>query len=84
MRGHDPTPESERGEVKYESERMTLNLYRARMLELQAEGADGVYLFNTDGREFIDVLSDIRGLRVWAAFEQPLIGWFEPVTTVKE
>jgi hypothetical protein len=81
MRGHDPTPESERGEITYESERMTLNLYRARVLELYDEGAHGVYLFNTAGYEFIDVLSDISGLRAWDAFERPLVNWFEAVET---
>jgi len=78
--GHDPTPESERGEVKFQSERMTLNLYRARALELYGEGADGVYLFNTNGLPFLEALSDVPGLRAWEAFERPFVGWFEPVT----
>jgi len=75
--GHDPTPESERGEVTYESEHMTLNLYRARALELYDEGAVGLYLFNTSGLGFINALSHDAGLRAWDAFERPLIGWWE-------
>ena len=82
--GHDPTPESERGEVTYESERMTLNLYRARALELYDEGAQGLYLFNTSGLQFIDALSDIDRLRAWDAFEQPLVGWFASVAVPAE
>jgi hypothetical protein len=75
--GHDPTPESERGEVTYESEHMTLNLYRARALELYDEGAVGLYLFNTSGLGFINALSHDAGLRAWNAFERPFIGWWE-------
>jgi len=77
--GHDPTPESERGEVRYESEHMTLNLYRARALELYDEGADGLYLFNTSGLGLINVLSHVAGLRAWDAFERPFIGWREAI-----
>jgi hypothetical protein len=77
--GHDPTPESERGEVTFESERMTLNLYRARALQLYDEGADGIYLFNTSGIGLINPLSDRAGLRAWNEFERPFIGWFDPV-----
>ena len=77
--GHDPTPQSERGEVTYESEYMTLNLYRARALELYDEGADGVYLFNTSGLGFINALSHVAGLRAWDAFERPFVGWWGPV-----
>ena len=82
--GHDPTPESERGEVTYESERMTLNLYRARALELYDEGAHGFYLFNTSGLQFINALSDIDGLRAWDALERPFVGWFAGVTVSSE
>lgn len=77
VKGHDPTPESERGEVKFESEHMTLNRYKARALDLYDEGAQGFYLFNTSGLPFIDAMSDIEGLRAWNAFERPLVGWFE-------
>ena len=79
IRGHDPTPESERGEITYEREHMTLNLYRARALELYAEGADGVYLFNTSGLESINPLSDLACLRAWNEFERPLVGWLDPI-----
>ncbi|MBT3379330.1 MAG: family 10 glycosylhydrolase [Lentisphaerae bacterium] len=77
IQGHDPTPESERGEVVFKSEHMTLNLYRARVLELYERGADGIYLFNTGGVWLIDVLSDEPGLRAWDAVERPLVGWFD-------
>ncbi len=79
LKGHDPTPESERGEVKFEREVMTLNRYRARALELYDEGADGIYLFNTGGLPYIDPLSDVNGLRAWRAFEAPLVEWFDEV-----
>lgn len=79
IQGHDPTPESERGEVVFKSERMTLNLYRARLLELYDGGADGVYLFNTGGNWLINTLSDEPGLRAWNAVERALVGWFDAV-----
>ncbi|MFK5923774.1 MAG: family 10 glycosylhydrolase [Verrucomicrobiota bacterium] len=77
IKGHDPTPESERGEEKIHREHVTLNSYRRRVLELYGEGAEGIYLFNNSGLGFIDVLSDKNGLYLWDEFEQPLIGWFE-------
>ena len=77
IQGHDPTPESERGEVKFHREHMTLNLYRRRALELYDEGAEGFYLFNTSGLGYINALSDVAGLRAWNALERPLVGWFE-------
>jgi hypothetical protein len=80
IKGHDPTPESERGEVTFEREAMTLNRYRARALELYGEGADGIYLFNTAGLPFIDPLSDIAGLKAWRAFQAPLVEWFDEMT----
>ena len=49
IQGHDPTPESERGEEKIHREHVTLNSYRRRALELYGEGAEGLYLFNTSG-----------------------------------
>jgi len=79
IQGHDPTPESERGEVVFKSERMTLNLYRARVLGLYDGGADGVYLFNTGGTWLINALSDQPGLRAWNAVERPLVGWFDAI-----
>ncbi|NOZ23323.1 MAG: family 10 glycosylhydrolase [Planctomycetes bacterium] len=81
IKGHDPTPESERGEVTFEREHMTLNRYRARALEVYAEGGDGIYLFNTGGVSFIDALSDINGLKAWEVFEEPLVGWFDDVAS---
>ncbi len=77
IKGHDPTPESERGEEKIHREHVTLNSYRRRVLELYGEGAEGIYLFNNSGLGFIDVLSDKNGLRLWDEFEQPLVSWFE-------
>ena len=77
LQGHDPTPESERGEVKIHREHVTLNSYRRRVLELYDEGAEGIYLFNNSGLGFINELSDQQGLRSWNMFERPLIGWFE-------
>ncbi len=77
IQGHDPTPESERGEVEIHREHMTLNSYRRRVLELYDEGAGGIYLFNNAGLGFINALSDKQGLRSWDAFERPLVGWFE-------
>ncbi len=75
--GHDPTPESERGEEKIHREHVTLNSYRRRALELYGEGAEGIYIFNNSGLGFINTLSDKNGLRLWDEFEQPLIDWFE-------
>ena len=77
IQGHDPTPASERGEVVFHREHMTLNLYRRRALELYDEGAQGFYLFNSSGLGYINTLSDVAGLRAWDAFERPLVGWFE-------
>jgi len=77
IQGHDPTPESERGEVTFHREHMTLNLYRRRGLELYDEGAEGFYLFNTSGSGYINALSDVAGLRAWDVVERPLVGWFE-------
>ena len=78
IKGHDPTPESERGEIVYESQRMTLNRFRARFLELHREGAEGVYPFN-GGTAFVNPLSHTDGLRAWEQFEKPLIEWFVEV-----
>jgi hypothetical protein len=80
IRGHDPTPESERGEVRYESEYMTLNRFRRRFLELYREGAQGVYPFNCGSPELVRVLSHVPGLLAWERFEKTLVDWFEPVT----
>lgn len=77
VQGHDPTPESERGEVTFKSEYMTLNRYRARALEVYEEGADGIYLFNAGIVALIDPLSDVNGLKAWRAFEAPWVGWFD-------
>ena len=79
IQGHDPTPESERGEVVFKSERMTVNRYRARVLELYDRGADGVYLFNTGGNRLLDTISDEPGLRAWNAVERPVVGWLDAV-----
>jgi hypothetical protein len=79
IRGHDPTPESERGEVHYESDHMTLNRFRRRFLEVYREGARGIYPFNCGSPKLIRVVSHIDGLYAWERFEKPLVNWFDPI-----
>jgi len=79
IKGHDPTPESERGEIVYESERMTLNRFRRRFLELHREGAEGVYPFNGGTPRLVNTLSHLPGLEEWEHFESPLVEWFAEV-----
>ncbi len=79
IRGHDPTPESERGEVVYESERMTLNRFKRRFLELHREGAEGVYPFNGGTPRLVRALSHLDRLEAWERLESPLIEWFAEV-----
>ncbi|MCK5805340.1 MAG: family 10 glycosylhydrolase [Lentisphaeria bacterium] len=79
IRGHDPTPASERGEIVYESERMTDNRFRRRFLELHREGAMGVYPFNGGTSRLVNTLSHVEGLYAWERFEKPLVEWFSEV-----
>jgi hypothetical protein len=79
IRGHDPTPASERGEVTYESERMTENRFRRRFLELHREGATGVYPFNGGTPRLVNTLSHVEGLYAWERFEKPLVEWFSEI-----
>ena len=80
IRGHDPTPASERGEVHYESEHMTLNRFRRRFLEVYREGAQGVYPFNGGDPELVRTLSHVDALLAWERFAEPLVNWFAPLS----
>lgn len=76
--GHDPTPDSETGKIKILRESVSVDYGRKLFLEFYNQGAYGLYPFN-GGYSLIGVVADMKALKLWETFEQPVINWFSKV-----
>jgi hypothetical protein len=75
LQGHDPTPDSESGKIKILRESVSNDLARKLFLDFYNQGAYGLYPFNS-GSSLTSIVADIKGLRIWEQFEEPVIDWF--------
>jgi Glycosyl hydrolase-like 10 len=73
--GSDPTPDSETGKVIITRESVSLDYGRKLFLEFYNQGAYGMYPFN-GGSQLIAAVANMKELKIWEEFEQPVIDWF--------
>ena len=73
--GTDPTPDSESGKVKILRESVSADYGRKLFLEFYNQGAYGLYPFN-GGTHLISAVANMKELKLWEEFEEPVIDWF--------